>query len=136
MVAITLEEFLRTRTRPYPFPWEAVHVLGHFTMRNLILRDGFVSLDQWFDEHSARLAPRRLRAYLAAPLFSEAERRFNRELKRKLSPWFDVFLPQEDVGLLADFIARGMSRRRAMQTISEADSLGIQSADVIIAVLD
>jgi nucleoside 2-deoxyribosyltransferase len=43
------------------------------------------------------------RLYLAAPLFSQAEKAFNHDLKKELSAHFEVFLPQEDGGLLLDW---------------------------------
>lgn len=49
------------------------------------------------------------RVYLAAPLFNEAELTYNRELKKALSPYFDVFLPQEDGLLLRDISSESIS---------------------------
>jgi len=44
-----LDAFLRTRTRPFPLPREAVLVLGHFTIQRLVQQDGFATLDEWYD---------------------------------------------------------------------------------------
>lgn len=45
--------------------------------------------------------------YLAAPLFSSQEQRWNRSLRDALSDFCDVYLPQEDGKLLVDLIAGG-----------------------------
>lgn len=67
--------------------------------------------------------------YLAAPLFSEAEREFNKKLRdaiRKLG--FLVFLPQEDSNNLG---VHGRQRQ-----IYEKNVKAIDASDIIVAVLD
>jgi len=67
--------------------------------------------------------------YLAAPLFSEAEREYNKKLRdavRKLG--FSVFLPQEDSNNLG---VHGRQRQ-----IYEKNLKAIDASDIIIAVLD
>lgn len=76
------------------------------------------------------------RIYLAAPLFSNAEREFNKKLKTQLSPTFDVYLPQEDGMLIVDLIKRGVSFEQASQQVFSADLAAINKCDVLLIVLD
>lgn len=78
----------------------------------------------------------RPRFYLAAPLFSEAERRFNRELRDDLARVSDVFLPQEDGHLLSNLLAEGVSVDSAERLVFSADTSAIDSSDAVIAILD
>jgi nucleoside 2-deoxyribosyltransferase len=85
-------------------------------------------------------APDRLsarpRLYLAAPLFSQAERVFNLEVREALEPSFQVYLPQVDGLLLVDEVARGMNIKQAYEAIFAADTTAILAADCLLAVLD
>ncbi|KTS32076.1 nucleoside 2-deoxyribosyltransferase [Pantoea dispersa] len=76
------------------------------------------------------------RVYLAAPLFNEAELAYNRELKKALSPYFDVFLPQEDGLLLRDISSESVSNDLAEGKIFNADITAMNDSDIIIAVLN
>ena len=73
--------------------------------------------------------------YLAAPLFSIAERRLNRELARALEarlPETTVTLPQDvRVGKQAS-----LNDRRHARAIYEQCVAAIEAADVVLAVLD
>lgn len=67
--------------------------------------------------------------YLAAPLFSEAERDFNRKLRDEImSAGFKAFLPQEDSNN-----ARGGNRQ---EIIFNKNMAAIESSDIIVAVVD
>lgn len=77
-----------------------------------------------------------MRIYLAGPLFSEAERSFNQRLKRLLLPYFDVYLPQEDGGLLVDLIAEGIPPQEASRRVFEGDVQAMKDADLLVIVLD
>ncbi len=79
---------------------------------------------------------RRPRAYLAAPLFNEMERDFNRKVESLISPFIDVFLPQRDGGLLATLIKNGTPLKLAKQYVFKKDIDAIANSDIIIAVLD
>lgn len=79
---------------------------------------------------------RRPRAYLAAPLFNDMERRFNIDIESSIAPFIDVFLPQRDGGLLTKLVAGGMSLKSAKQYVFKKDIDAIANADIIIAVLD
>jgi nucleoside 2-deoxyribosyltransferase len=75
--------------------------------------------------------PRRL--YFAAPLFSEAERRFNAELAARIeAAGFRVFMPQRDAAE-ARAIEDPASRQRAIFELDRDQSL---RADVVLAVFD
>lgn len=70
------------------------------------------------------------RIYLAAPLFSEAERDFNRKLRDELKNLgYSVFLPQEDSNDITDEDHR-------QQTIFTKDLAAIDASDMVVAVLD
>jgi nucleoside 2-deoxyribosyltransferase len=79
---------------------------------------------------------RRLEIYIAGPLFSEAERRFNLELKRLLSPYFNVYLPQEDGGLMVNMIADGVPPKEAARRVFVADVDAMEACDTLLIILD
>jgi len=69
-----------------------------------------------------------VRVFIAAPLFSEAEREFNRRLDELLrSNGFETVLPQRDIG---DAWTEGHRR------VFEKDLAAIDGSDVVVAVLD
>jgi len=74
--------------------------------------------------------------YVAGPLFSDAERTFNRRLKSILLKYFDVYLPQEDGKLLVEMIARGVPAQRASREIFDSDVEAILRCDILLVVLD
>lgn len=68
--------------------------------------------------------------YLAAPLFSEAERDFNRRLRDEIKgTGFNVFLPQEDSNNV-----KGEKNRQKIIFNKNTDA--IESSDIIVAVID
>ena len=71
-----------------------------------------------------------MKVFLAAPLFSEAEREFNSKIARRLREnGFEVWLAQE-----APFIQQGSHKEKKM--IYEGDILALKTCDVVLAVLD
>ncbi len=78
----------------------------------------------------------RLRGYFAAPLFNEAERRFNKFIARRLELYADIFLPQRDGGLLLEMVKQGISPANAERAVFQCDIEAMQRADFLIAVLD
>lgn len=76
------------------------------------------------------------RLYLAAPLFSTAEREFNRRIKTSLSDYFDVFLPQEDGGLLVEMVKEGVSLADATRRVFEIDVAALEWCDCVLILLD
>jgi len=75
-------------------------------------------------------------AYFAAPLFNDMERNFNLVVTRKLEAYVEVFLPQRDGGLLMDLVKNGTSPDEAAKTVFDMDRRAMESADILIAVLD
>lgn len=68
--------------------------------------------------------------YLAAPLFSEAERDFNSKLRDKIkSAGFNVFLPQEDSNNIKD-------EKNRQEIIFNKNVAAIERSDIIVAVID
>lgn len=74
--------------------------------------------------------------YLAGPLFCEAELSFNLELKKLLTPYFEVYLPQEDGGLLTTMIEEGSSVQFASRTVFNKDIEAMKKADCFLIILD
>lgn len=74
--------------------------------------------------------------YLAAPLFSAAELQFNAELKVRFSRWFEVFLPQEDGGLIVEMVRKGMPREAAIRNVFAVDCKAIEASEVLLIVCD
>ncbi len=67
--------------------------------------------------------------YLAAPLFSEAERDFNRKLRDEIkSTGFSVFLPQED--------SNNVKGEKRQEIIFNKNLKAIENSDIIVAVVD
>lgn len=74
--------------------------------------------------------------YLAAPLFSEAERAFNTVLATALGARHTVFLPQRDGHLIEDLVKAGADEASAAQSAFDVDVAAIRRSDCIVAVLD
>lgn len=74
--------------------------------------------------------------YLAAPLFSLAEREFNVRLALILEQEYSVFLPQRDGELLVELISRGIDQLAAKRRVFENDLAAIRRCDIVVAVLD
>ena len=71
-----------------------------------------------------------MKVFLAAPLFSEAERDFNSKVAKRLrDKGFEVWLAQE-----SPFIHEGTSKEK--QKIYEEDISALKACDVLVAVLD
>jgi len=79
---------------------------------------------------------KKTKIYIAAPLFSDAERAYNKELKQKLKKDFDVYLPQEDGLLLVDLIKRNITFTEASKAIFAADIKAINDTEILLIVLD
>jgi nucleoside 2-deoxyribosyltransferase len=74
--------------------------------------------------------------YIAAPLFNESEKAFNKELKTRLARSFDVFLPQEDGGLLVEYVNKGIPVDYASKAVFDTDISALDGCDFLIIVLD
>lgn len=78
----------------------------------------------------------RLMAYIAGPLFSEAERSYNLYLKHLLEEIVDVYLPQEDGLLITDLLDSGMSIEQASSVVFKNDINAIHRCDLLLILLD
>jgi nucleoside 2-deoxyribosyltransferase len=78
----------------------------------------------------------RTRAYLAAPLFNDRERKFNEEIAASLERHCQVFLPQRDGLLLAELVRSGIALEIAETHIFERDRAALLKCDLLVAVLD
>lgn len=77
------------------------------------------------------------KVYLAAPLFSVAEKRFNEQLCTQLELCgVDVYLPQRDGGLIVDLISKGVAPRAAARSIFQRDLEALMECDACLIVLD
>ena len=75
--------------------------------------------------------------YFAAPLFNEMELKRNREFTAILRNWgYEVYLPQESVGLSAKIIADGGDVYEVSKKIFQADLNGIKCCDILVFFLD
>jgi nucleoside 2-deoxyribosyltransferase len=74
--------------------------------------------------------------YLAAPLFSSAELSFNSHLKNVLSPYFNIYLPQEDGELMINLVTQGMPPKLAAKRIFSDDIEALKESDIFLIVLD
>lgn len=74
--------------------------------------------------------------YIAGPLFSLAERTFNHNLKQLLKPFFDVYLPQEDGGLLVYMIKAGMPAELAKEKVFDGDVRAVNDCNLLLIILD
>lgn len=74
--------------------------------------------------------------YIAAPLFSDAEKAFNLSLAQYLGEHFDVFLPQRDGQLMTELISQGVSPQSARDQIFEADFAAVKECTTLVAILD
>jgi len=74
--------------------------------------------------------------YIAAPLFSINERRWNVALRDELSEFSDIYLPQEDGALLVDLVASGVPVEKAKSTIFVRDIEAIDRCDILLLVMD
>jgi nucleoside 2-deoxyribosyltransferase len=75
-------------------------------------------------------------AYIAAPLFSQAERAFNVLLADLLEPIFTTYLPQRDGLLLHNLRRAGDDTPDARRQIYLTDIEAIRASNLLVAVLD
>ncbi len=78
----------------------------------------------------------RYKIYLAGPLFSEAERTYNKQLTQLLEECADVYLPQRDGGLMSEMVRDGVPPEIASKSVFMLDMDAISQADCLIAILD
>lgn len=74
--------------------------------------------------------------YFAAPLFSDAELQFNRQVVSRMEISVPVFLPQRDGGLIVDLMRNGIDHDTAYQQVASIDLKAIRDCIAVVAVLD
>lgn len=74
--------------------------------------------------------------YIASPLFSDAELSFNRQIRDSLTPFFNIYLPQEDGGLMVNYIKNQMSVDEAKKKVFYEDIEALNECDIILTILD
>ena len=78
-----------------------------------------------------------VKIYIAGPLFSYSEKKFNESLNNFLSGLgFETFLPQQDGYKLSDLLASGISKSVAIDKIFKKDINEIQKSDIVIFIID
>jgi nucleoside 2-deoxyribosyltransferase len=76
-----------------------------------------------------------MRVFIAAPLFSQAEREFNLKIDQVLrSAGFETVLPQRDIGDLWEHFKK--HGEEAYRDVYLRDLEAIKNSDVVVAVLD
>lgn len=78
----------------------------------------------------------RRKVFLAGPLFNPSEREHSERVRDVLMPFFDVYLPHADGGLLPDLLGSGMSARNASSLIFSNDIAALRQCDILLAILN
>ena len=77
------------------------------------------------------------RIYIAGPLFSHAELRFNELVNEFVEKkGYFTFFPQRDGKKLADLLQKGESKEQSTKIIFDLDVDEIKKADILIFILD
>ena len=77
-----------------------------------------------------------MKIYIAAPLFSDAEKEFNLNVDEYLiGMGFDTFLPQRDGFLMAELL-KDHTKEEAKRIIFEKDVEEIKQSDILVFILD
>lgn len=80
---------------------------------------------------------RKPKVYIAAPLFSEMEKRFNLEVRNFLQETgFTTYLPQLDAGFYPDLIRKGVPKEAAREAIFAKNLEAIKASDIFLFILD
>lgn len=77
-----------------------------------------------------------MRVYLAAPLFTPAEREFIEQLASRIESVGDIYVPHRDGHLVEADIASGLDRAQVYLAVYRRDIDEIRRCDVLLAVLD
>ncbi|MGH3897477.1 MAG: nucleoside 2-deoxyribosyltransferase [Pseudonocardiaceae bacterium] len=78
-----------------------------------------------------------MRAYIAAPLFSQAEKEFNLQVDAMArSLGLDTYLPQRDGGEAARLVRQGMDEHTVRLRLFELDCAAIAECTLFVFVLD
>ena len=79
---------------------------------------------------------RRMKIYLASPLFSAPERAENERLSRVLERWCEVFLPQRDGELATRLVCEGRTWADASSIVFSRDLAALRACDAVVINLD
>ena len=75
--------------------------------------------------------------YIAGPLFSEAEKEFNKNVNEFLTEiGFNTFLPQHDGHQLSVLLDNGDSIKKARKKIFDLDIKELEKTDVVLFIMD
>lgn len=78
-----------------------------------------------------------MKAYIAAPLFSQAEKQFNLAVDERVrSLGIDTYLPQRDGGEAAELIRRGFDEDTVRRRLFAGDCAAVRDCDLFVFVLD
>lgn len=78
-----------------------------------------------------------MKVYIAAPLFSLSEQKFNLELKSFVEEkGFETYLPQFHGGILSDMLEKGADLHDAKRSLFERDLIAIHESQIVLFLLD
>lgn len=77
-----------------------------------------------------------MKAYVAAPIFSPAERSFAEAIADAVAGTCDVHLPHRNGPLVESALAAGMTHSAALRAAYESDVRAIRECDVVVAFLE
>jgi nucleoside 2-deoxyribosyltransferase len=78
-----------------------------------------------------------MKVYIAAPMFSNAEKEFNVHIADQLAGLgYDTYLPQRDGGEAAALVRQGMDEDSVRRRIYETDRAAISECAALVFVLD
>lgn len=78
-----------------------------------------------------------MKAYIAAPLFNDAEKQFNLQVDTAVRALgIETFLPQRDGGEAAPLVRQGMDEDTIRRRLFELDCAAIAAADLFLFILD
>lgn len=78
-----------------------------------------------------------VKIYIAAPLFSKAEKAFNEKIDNFLTDLgYETFLPQNDSHELSKLLNNGDSRETARKKIFQHDLNELEDSDIVLFIMD
>jgi nucleoside 2-deoxyribosyltransferase len=78
-----------------------------------------------------------MKAYIAAPLFCDAEKAFNLQVDTAVrAVGLETYLPQRDGGEAARLVRQGMDEHTVRQRLFDLDCTQVTDCDVFVIVLD
>lgn len=78
-----------------------------------------------------------MKAYIAAPLFCDAEKRFNLALDEAVrAAGLDTYLPQRDAGEATRLVRQGFDEHEVRSRIFDGDWAAVRACDMFVMLLD